>query len=113
MSRRREIWWVDFGEPRGSAPALRRPALVVSADRFNRSRIATVQVTPITTNTRRAAMPGSVFVARGVAGRPRDSVVQAHQVATVDRSHLDGLVGVLPQNLMAQVDDALRLVLGP
>ncbi len=111
MTARREVWWVDFGEPRGSEPALRRPALVVSSDRFNRSRIATVQVVPITSNTARAAMPGAVFVSNGVAGLRHDSVVLAHQVATVDRVFLDGVVGVLPNTLMAKVDDALRLVL--
>jgi predicted DNA-binding protein len=28
---RGELWWADLGLPRGSAPALRRPVLVVSA----------------------------------------------------------------------------------
>ncbi|MEX0790499.1 MAG: type II toxin-antitoxin system PemK/MazF family toxin, partial [Actinomycetota bacterium] len=37
---RGELWWVDFGEPAGSEPGYRRPAAVVSSDRFNRSRIA-------------------------------------------------------------------------
>jgi mRNA interferase MazF len=83
----------------------------VSSDRFNRSRIATIQVAPISTNTRRAAMPGSVFIAHGVAGLRRDCVVLAHQIATIDRGHLDGRIGMLPPSLMAQVDDALRLVL--
>ena len=42
MVARGEVWWIDFGEPVGSEPAYLRPALVVSSDRFNRSRIATV-----------------------------------------------------------------------
>ena len=111
MTARGEVWWVDFGEPRGSAPALRRPAVIVSADRFNRSRIATVQVAPISTSTRRGSMPGSVFVARGIGGLRRDSVVLAHQIATIDRGYLDGLLGSLPHTIMSQVDAALRLVL--
>lgn len=102
---------MDFGEPRGSAPALRRPALVVSADRFNRSRIATVQVLPLTTNMSRAALPGSVHLARGVAGLDHDSVVLAHQIASVDRGYLDDCIGVVPHTLMRQVDAAMRLVL--
>ena len=48
MVRRGELWWVDFAEPVGSAPGYRRPAAVVSADRFNRSRIATVIVAAVT-----------------------------------------------------------------
>jgi mRNA-degrading endonuclease toxin of MazEF toxin-antitoxin module len=56
-------------------------------------------------------MPGSVFLSRGVAGLRRDSVVLAHQLATVDRRYLDGLIGLVPPSLMTKVDDALRLVL--
>ena len=48
MVARGEVWWIDFGEPVGSEPAYLRPALVVSSDRFNRSRIATVIVSAIT-----------------------------------------------------------------
>jgi len=108
---RGELWWVDFGPPRGSAAALRRPALIVSADTFNRSRLATVVVAAVTTNVRRARMPGGVFLPKSAGGLPRDSVVLAHQLATVDRSHLDGQLGTLPAGLMNQVNEALRLAL--
>jgi mRNA-degrading endonuclease toxin of MazEF toxin-antitoxin module len=37
--------------------------------------------------------------------------VLAHQLVTVDRSHLDGQLGTLPAGLMNQVNDALRLAL--
>ncbi|WP_462186821.1 type II toxin-antitoxin system PemK/MazF family toxin [Frankia sp. CcWB2] len=36
--RRGEVWLVDFGEPIGHEQGLCRPAVVVSADRLNRSR---------------------------------------------------------------------------
>ena len=39
---RREVWWADLEEPRGSEPGFRRPILVVQADSFNRSRLQTV-----------------------------------------------------------------------
>ncbi len=55
----------------------------------------------------------ALFIAKGVAGLRRTSVVLAHQVATVDRGYLDGMIGVVPQTLMSPVDRALRLVLGP
>ena len=48
MVARGEVWWIDFGEPVGPEPAYLHPALVVSSDRFNRSRIATVIVSAIT-----------------------------------------------------------------
>ena len=39
---RRSVRRVDPGEPIGSEPGIRRPVLIVSADAFNRSAIATV-----------------------------------------------------------------------
>ncbi|MBO0682050.1 MAG: type II toxin-antitoxin system PemK/MazF family toxin [Candidatus Dormibacteraeota bacterium] len=38
---RGDVWWADLGPARGSAPAFHRPALVISADSFNRSAIRT------------------------------------------------------------------------
>jgi mRNA interferase MazF len=46
--------------PVGSRPAERRPVLVVSADTDNASRLATVLVAVITSNTALADMPGNV-----------------------------------------------------
>ena len=56
-------------------------------------------------------MPGGVFLPKGTGGLRRDSVVLAHQVATIDRADLDRRLGVLPGGLMNQVNDALRLAL--
>jgi mRNA interferase MazF len=35
LTRRGQVCWVDFGEPRGSAAAKRRPAVIVQSDRYN------------------------------------------------------------------------------
>src|SRR5262245_28225616 len=56
---RGDLWWADLGLPRGSAPALRRPVLVVSADAYNRSSLRTVTVVVLTTNVQLAALPGN------------------------------------------------------
>ncbi|MGI8537192.1 MAG: type II toxin-antitoxin system PemK/MazF family toxin [Mycobacteriales bacterium] len=56
---RGEIYWVDLGQPRGSAPGYRRPVLVVSSDRFNASRIRTLTVAALPSNPRLAQAPGT------------------------------------------------------
>ena len=113
MIARGSIWWADLGSPRGSAPALRRPVLVVSDDRFNASQLRTVTVATLTSNRRLAALPGNVAVPAELSGLPEESVVNVTQIATVDRVALEGdVVGVLPSWLMAQVDDGLRVALG-
>lgn len=109
--RRGDVWWVDFGVPRGSAPALRRPAVIVSADQFNRSDLLTVTVAVITTTARLAALPGNVGVPADAGVLGRDSVVNVTQVAAIDRQALEEHIGTLPAWLMAKVDDGLRLAL--
>ena len=111
MIRRGEVCWVDFGEPRGSAPANRRPAVIVQSDRYNASRISTVVVLPITSNTALARHPGNVFVPASASGLPKDSVVNVSQPMTVDRVDVDDTGVDLPDSLMDVVDAGLRRVM--
>jgi mRNA interferase MazF len=110
--RRAQIYWCDLGEPRGHAPAKRRPVLVVQSDQFNASRLGTVVVAVITSNVGLASMPGNVFLPQQISGLPADSVVNVTALATVDRSTLDSSpVGQLPAQVMDSVDAGLHLVL--
>jgi mRNA interferase MazF len=109
---RGEIWWADLGLPRGSAPALRRPVLVVSDDRYNRSRIQTVTVVVLTSTARLASLPGNVAIPAEVSGLDRESVANVTQLATVDREVLEERVGALPRWVVTQVEDGLRRALG-
>ncbi len=111
MIARGEIWWADLGLPRGSAPALRRPVLVVSGDRYNASRLRTVTVVVLTATRRLAALPGNVAVATELSGLSKASVVNVTQLATIDREVLEQRVATLPPWLMSQVDDGLRRAL--
>lgn len=110
--RRGQVWWGDLGEPRGLAPAGRRPLVIVSNDVFNRSCIATVSVVPVTTNSRWAGAPGNVFLPKGAGGFREDSVANVIQVATVDRGALGKQIGKLDAALIQQLDAGLRRALG-
>lgn len=104
---RGELWWADLGLPRGSAPALRRPVLLISADQYNRSNLRTITVAVLTSNAQLAALPGNVAVAADIADLEADSVVNVTQIATIDRGALEERIGALPDWLMAQVDAGL------
>lgn len=112
MVKRGEIWWVDFGEPTGSAPGYRRPAAVISSDRFNRSRLATVIVATVTSNLRLGEAPGNLTLSPDASGLPRESVVNVSQVLTIDRSLLAERAGMLNSHHQRVLDDGLRLALG-
>lgn len=95
----------------GSEPGYRRPVLIVQSDDFNRSRIATVIAVVITSNTKLAQAPGNVFLPQKLTRLSKDSVANVSQVVTVDKSILTERVGVLPSNILKQVETGLRLVL--
>lgn len=110
--RRGEIWWVDFGEPFGSEPGFRRPALVVQADPFNESLIATVLLVPLTRSVGLASAPGNVLCRPRDSGLRHPSVANVSQVTVADRRRLLERAGALPGRVMTRVDEGLRQVLG-
>jgi len=101
-----------MAEPRGSEPGYRRPAVVVQANPFNKSRIATAIVVVLTSNLELARAPGNVLLPKSATGLPKDSVADVSQILTVDRTDLDDeAVSSLPKAYMDDLDDGLRLVL--
>lgn len=108
---RREIWWASLPEPLGAEPGYRRPILVIQANEFNQSRIATVIAVVISSNLRLAQAPGNVLLPARTTGLSKESVANVSQVITVDKRFLTEKVGTLPQHLFAQVEDGVRLVL--
>jgi mRNA interferase MazF len=109
---RGEVWWADLGLPRGSAPALRRPVLIISANQYNRSRLQTVTVAIITTTQQLAGLPGNVIVPADVSGLTEDSVLNVTQIATIDRGALEVKIGAVPDWLLAQIDAGVARALG-
>lgn len=111
MIRRGEIYWADLGAARGSRPAKRRPVLVIQSGPYNESRLATVLVAVLTSNTALATMPGNVFLPAAATGLPRDSVLNVTALVTVDKTDLVDRAGRVPASLANDIDRGLRRVL--
>lgn len=109
--RRGEVWWANLPEPVGSGAGCRRPVVLVQADPFTASRIATVIVVAITSSLRLAGAPGNVHLPRGTAGLARESVINITQLLTVDKHLLTARLGRLPPSKLYELDQGLRLVL--
>jgi mRNA interferase MazF len=109
---RGSVHWADLGDPVGSRPGKRRPVVVIQSEQFNESRLATVVIAIITGNTELARFPGNVLIPASTCGLHRDSVVNVTGLQTMDREQLEPAVGVIPMDLMSEVDEGLRLVLG-
>jgi mRNA interferase MazF len=108
---RGEIWWANLTNPVGSEPGYRRPVLVIQDDVFTQSRINTVIVLVITSNTQLAQAPGNVLLPPEVSGLSRESVANVSQILTVDKTFLTERIGSLPDHLQEEVDEGLRMVL--
>jgi mRNA interferase MazF len=106
-----ELWWADLPDPIGSGPGYRRPVLIIQANAFNASRIATVIVAVVTSNLGLAEAPGNVRIAKSDSGLPQPSVVNISQIITLDRSVLTHKVKTLPGAVMDKVNNGLKLVL--
>jgi mRNA interferase MazF len=106
--RRGQIWWIDLAEPRGSEPGYRHPVLVLQRDEVNASRINTVVVCLLTSNTALAGAPGNTLLPRRRTGLRSDSVANASQISTVNKADLEELIGSVPRGLMDQIDEGLR-----
>jgi mRNA interferase MazF len=108
---RGSIWWADLPSPSGDGSQGRRPILIIQADAFNTSRIATVIAVVITSNLRLAAAPGNVLLRASESGLPRDSVINVSQIITLDKADLEEQIGVVSARTLTTVEEGIQLVL--
>jgi len=108
-----DIFWVDLDEPRGSGPGYRHPHVVIQNNVFNRSRIRTVVVCPLTSRLKRAAAPGNVLLDKREANLPKPSVVNISQVFTVGKTQLAEYIGTLSSRRVREILNGISLVIEP
>lgn len=110
--RRGEIRIVNLSPTLGAEATQTRPAVIVSNDGANTTAArlghGVVTVVPITTNTQRIH-PFQVLLTSDDTGLERDSKAQAEQVRSISVERVGRLIGQVPVDLMAHLDNALRL----
>lgn len=110
--RRGEIRLVDLEPAVGAEADKPRPAVIVSNDGANgtaeRLGRGVVTVVPVTSNITRV-YPFQVLLEGAHSGLARDSKAQAEQVRSVDVERVGRRVGVVTGDLLAALDEALRL----
>lgn len=109
-AQRGEIWLVDFGEPVGHEQGYRRPAVIISDDRLNRSRAQLAIVVPVTTSRR--GLPSHVEIEPGDSGLKHTSYAKTEDVKSVSTSRLSRRLGAIAPDGLNRVEHALRLLLG-
>jgi mRNA interferase MazF len=110
--RRGEICLVDLEPVRGSEANKRRPAVIVSNDGANMSaeRLGrgVVTVVPITSNVE-SVYPFQVLLKASASGLDRDSKAQAEQIRSVSVERVGSRIGLVPNESLVELDEALRL----
>lgn len=97
----------DLDPVQGSEQGGRRPALVVSNNRFNQA-IPNITVLPLT-STRRRLYPYEVFLPKGIGGQPVDSIIMAHQIRTISQRRVGRQFGELTDpHLRQAVQQAIK-----
>lgn len=110
--RRGEVRLVDLEPIRGAEADKRRPGVIVSNDGANttaqRLGRGVVTIVPVTSNVARV-YPFQVLLTATQTGLRIDSKAQAEQVRSVAVERIGERVGVLTPQLLAALDEALRL----
>lgn len=107
---RGDIYLADLNPSRGSEQAGIRPVIIVqhnNIDRFTR----TVVVIPLTTNLRRAQIPGTIVLPAGEGGLHQESVALCYQIVVIDRERLQQQMGTLSSSYLQQLAEAIRYTL--
>lgn len=103
-----DVYIADLSGSRGSEQSGTRPVLVIQSDKITKY-TQTVVAIPITTNLRRAQIPGCVLLQQGEGGLIQDSVALCYQIKVLAKSRLMNKIGSLSSDVLKQVEDALRI----
>jgi mRNA interferase MazF len=98
-----DIYWVQLEHSSDSESNIPHPYVVIQANIFNQSRVHTVVASAVTSNRRRANLPGNVFIDIGEATLPKRSIVEVSKISTLDKSQLGEYIGTLSQQRVSQI----------
>jgi mRNA interferase MazF len=104
---RGDIYWL---QPEAADDAIPHPYVVVQDDALNHSRLETVVVCALTSNLKRASLPGNVLLEAGEGSLPKQSVVEVSKISSVAKSQLGAYIGTLSQQRVEQIFAGLRFL---
>lgn len=109
---RGEIWMINLDPTIGHEINKRRPGLVIQNDLGNKFSPMTI-VLPISSQKIEKIYPFEVSLKKEKRiGLEKDSKVLCNQIRAIDKRRLSKKVGKLSQELMEEINNALKISLG-
>ncbi|MBP3380151.1 MAG: type II toxin-antitoxin system PemK/MazF family toxin [Ruminococcus sp.] len=107
--KRGDVFYADLDPIIGSEQGGIRPVLVVQNNVGNKYS-PTVVVLPIS-SAKKTNMPTHIRI-YGTKMLPKDSVIMAEQIRTIDRNRLQNYVGSLGLEIMERINKAMKISIG-
>lgn len=111
MVKRGEMYYADLSPVIGSEQGGIRPVLIIQNDIGNKYS-PTIIAAAVTSRLNKARLPTHIELTSETYGLPKDSVVLLEQLRTLDKKRLKDKIGLLDNETMNKVNNALLISLG-
>jgi len=108
--KRGEIYWVDWGEGKGSEQKGVRPTLIIQNDVGNK--VSPTVIVASITSAPNKPYPFLVEITKEESGLDKDGWVDLAAIQTIDKERLGNKCGQLNLRRMSEVDKALKISFG-
>ena len=106
---RGDIFFVDFGITVGSVQGRLRPVVVIQNDTGNKHSPTLIVATITSKANKKRQMPTHIVF--NMEGLTRESIVQLEQITTIDKQQIINYVGAMPEAVMKQINNAVKISL--
>ncbi|NLY91737.1 MAG: type II toxin-antitoxin system PemK/MazF family toxin [Firmicutes bacterium] len=109
--KRGDLFFANLNPVVGSEQGGLRPVIILQNNIGNTYSPTTI-VAAITSKIKRAKLPTHVEIKKDYTHLDRNSVILCEQIRTIDKKRLTEKIGELNEELMAKVDEAVKISLG-
>lgn len=106
--KRGEIYLAALDPVIGKEISKTRPVVIISNNKNNLFS-GTVTILPISSQNLDKIYPFEVFLIKGIGNLPKNSKVKADQIRTIDKTRIVRLVGELKNNVMEDIEKAIKI----